>query len=435
LLNALLVASLLTPLIAGMAGEGRIMRGHRNGVRGVEWNPVCGNVVATVGMDQTVRVWDAGRGEEVTSLEGLHEDTINNVTWNYGGDGMVSGCRDKKARILDVRQGKVVEEWKAHEGARGCRVEWCGTKDDPRGVVLTMGNGMVGERQVKLWDTRNLSKPVVTKNVDNGNGVLFSMWDECTGLVWIAGRGDRTVKYYDVNHDEVVPGQWDCTMCHEFTFEGDPTVGIAPLPRTAWNVNEVQVGGFVRLSKGECQEGSFFLPRNNDLKGYFQDDVYGEFRDPERSNEVTPVDWIGGSNPEVKVGLEKELSESKSIILPSYITNNLPLVASFLASQHCTLNDGTLPLLSTRVVTRTARSKTAAFREEIDKQEEEDKHKNQMFEKMQSMAITHEKWHPNKSMGGGGGGGGSKPQDTTPKKAHVDCQPIYDSSDDEGWSD
>ncbi|GMH51883.1 hypothetical protein TrRE_jg5507, partial [Triparma retinervis] len=391
----------LEPRTGKSMGEPLILRGHRNGVRGIDWHPTVNGCFATFGMDQSVKIWDAGEGKEIQSVDEVHKEYINDVSWNYVGSLLATGSRDKLARIIDPRAGSVAGSWKAHDGARGCRVEWCGRPADREGVILTTGNGVAGERQVRLWDPRNVSKPVAAKNLDNGNGVLFSMWDECTGLVWVAGRGDRTVRYFDVNYDDVKPGEWDCTLCHEFGFEGDPTVGIWPLPRSTWKVGEVQVGGFLRLSKGECQEGSFFLPRNNDLKGYFQDDVYSSFRDPSRNSSVTPTSWLAGEDPEI---------------------------------EHVSLDDGSLPKLSERVVTRTVRSKTKAFREEIDKAEEEEKQKNQMFEKMQAMAVTHEKWHPNKSMGGGLGGG-TKPQDTAPKKAHVDCQPIYDSSDDDGWSD
>ena len=85
-----------------------------------------------------------------------------------------------------------------------------------------------------------------------------------------------------------------------------------------------------------------------------------------------------------------------------------------------------MPLLSERVVTRVIRSKTEAFRREIDEKEAEDALKNDTFAKMQAMAVTHEKYNPNKSSG-----------QVVPKgRAGVDCTPIYDSDDSDGrWSD
>ena len=55
---------------------------------------------------------------------------------------------------------------------------------------------------------------------------------------------------------------------------------------------------------------------------------------------------------------------------------------------------------------------------------QEDQQKNDTFAKMQQMAITHEKYNPNKSS-----------KQVVPKSTGVDCTPIYDSDSDGGWSD
>lgn len=44
----------------------RILRGHTNAVFCVAWNP-RGDLVASGGMDETVRVWDVQRGPSSTS--------------------------------------------------------------------------------------------------------------------------------------------------------------------------------------------------------------------------------------------------------------------------------------------------------------------------------------------------------------------------------
>ncbi len=347
---------------------------HRNSVRTLDFHPTSSNVLASSGTDQAVNIWDINASNPILSLSDQHPESINNVTWDYLGELLATGARDKEVRIFDPRAGSVVHSGQAHSGARGPRVCWCKDK------LLTVGTGISGDRQMALWDPRDLSKALCTKTIDNGSGVLFPIFDESTGMVYLAGRGDRKVKYYEVSTDSVL-------QCSEFTFEGDPMLGIAMLPRKILDVGEVEVAKFLRLSGNEVQPASFFLPRNADLKGFFQDDIYGDCLSTE-SEALTVDDWMAGDT----------------------IT---PVMQSF--------RPPGMPLVSERVVTREVRSKTGAFRKEIEDAEKEEKQKNDMFLKMQAMAMTHEKYNPNKSMG--------------IKKAGVDATPIYDSDSDGGWSD
>ena len=87
-----------------------------------------------------------------------------------------------------------------------------------------------------------------------------------------------------------------------------------------------------------------------------------------------------------------------------------------------------MPLVSERVEVRVNRAKTEIFRAEINAKEKEEQQKNDMFKKMQAMAVTHEQWNPNKSMGG-------SHRPVVPKKAGVDATPIYDSDSDNDWDD
>jgi len=198
------------------------------------------------------------------------------------------------------------------------------------------------------------------------------------------------VKYYEILKAE--GGSFDALYCHEFGFDGDPLIGISPLPQKTVSVASVEVLKVLRLSSSEAQPATFTLPRNVELKEYFQDDVYREIRSC-TTPAVSVSDWIEGSDGSIA---------------------------------YESLRPASMPLLSSRVVTRATRSKTEAFRREIDEREKEDKQKNDTFAKMQQMAITHEKYNPNKSSG-----------QVIPKgKAGVDCTPIYDSDDsDAGWSD
>ena len=50
------------------------------------------------------------------------------------------------------------------------------------------------------------------------------------------------------------------------------------LCQTTHDVTSAEVFKVLRLSSSEVQPASFYLPRNADLKEYFQDDVYMDLR-------------------------------------------------------------------------------------------------------------------------------------------------------------
>ncbi|GMH60124.1 hypothetical protein TL16_g02980 [Triparma laevis f. inornata] len=364
------------------------LKGHRNSIRTLDWHPTCRDVMMTSSLDTAVKIWDVQNFKEITDLGHHHPETINNCSWNFDGSLIATGSRDKFVRILDPRTNEEVHSGKAHAGARGPRVHFCGRRGEDQEVLLTLGTGISGDRQMCLYDHRNLSKPYCTKTIDNGNGVIFPLFEESTGVVYLAGRGDRNVKYYEIGKTE--EGNWDANLCHEFSFDGDPLIGISPLPQTTVDVTSVEVLKALRLSSSEVQPASFFLPRNTDLKEFFQDDVYGDVRSAS-APAVEVSDWVNGHNGEMS---------------------------------YDSLRPGDMPLLSERKVARTSRSKTQAFRQEIEFKEKEDTQKNDMFLKMQKMAVTHEQYNPNKSAG-----------NVVAAPNGVDCVPIYDSDSDGGWSD
>ena len=77
------------------------------------------------------------------------------------------------------------------------------------------------------------------------------MFEESTGMLFLAGRGDRNVKYYEILKTDA--SSFDALYCHEFAFDGDPLIGISTLPHKTFDVNSVEVLKVLRLSSNEVQ--------------------------------------------------------------------------------------------------------------------------------------------------------------------------------------
>lgn len=80
----------------------------------------------------------------------------------------------------------------SHEGARPQKFVWLGDSQ----TVLTMGFSKTSERQYGVWDTRDLSQPLVIRRLDDYSGVPFPFYDEDTKVVYVAGKGESAISFF-----------------------------------------------------------------------------------------------------------------------------------------------------------------------------------------------------------------------------------------------
>jgi coronin-1B/1C/6 len=134
----------------------------------VLFHPTADNVLMSASGDFTVKIWDISKGAQKQELVG-HTELIQGVSWNYDGSLLVTTCKDKKIRVFDVRSNTVVAEAGGHQGVKGTRVEWMGALDK----FVTTGFSRSSERQVFVWDFKNLAEPIKQENIDTASGYEF----------------------------------------------------------------------------------------------------------------------------------------------------------------------------------------------------------------------------------------------------------------------
>ena len=69
------------------------------------------------GSDNKVLIWNCGTEEIITEVE--FPDLVLSVSWSYTGHRVVTGCKDKKVRIVDPRSGEIVKV--SQMSCRSCR--------------------------------------------------------------------------------------------------------------------------------------------------------------------------------------------------------------------------------------------------------------------------------------------------------------------------
>ncbi|CAG7835248.1 unnamed protein product [Allacma fusca] len=266
------------------------LTGHKRRVGFIEWHPTAENILASVGFDYLVVIWHVIKGEIVNVID-CHPDIIYSISFNRDGSLLATTCKDKKLRIIDPRTGKVVNENHCHEGTKATKVVYLG--DTER--VITTGFSRYSDRQFAVWDQRNLSKPLTLVEIDSSSGILFPYYDHDTKMLYLAGKGDGNIRYYEI----VDHAPW-AHYLNQF-LSGFPQRGLGYMPKRGCEVLRCEVARFYKLHaiKGLCEPISMIVPRKSDQ---FQEDIFPDTAAPSPS--LTAHDWISGVNkPPISISL------------------------------------------------------------------------------------------------------------------------------------
>jgi WD40 repeat protein len=123
-----------------------VLSGHKGAVAHLEFSP-DGKLLASAGVEYSIRIWDVESGKQVAVLRG-HIDTVTRLTWSPKGKLLASASRDKSVRIWDVEKEKEVAT-KQH-GSSVRLIAW-----RPDGEQIASVEHVTRENKVEklfLWD-------------------------------------------------------------------------------------------------------------------------------------------------------------------------------------------------------------------------------------------------------------------------------------------
>lgn len=254
----------------------------------VQFHPVASNVLASASTDLSIKLWDIEKGQEKQELIG-HTEIIQSMSWNYNGSLLATTCRDKRLRIFDVRSNQVVQEGPGHQGIKGSRVVWLGESNR----LATTGFSKMSDRQLNLWNTDDLSKPMKSEFIDTSSGVIMPFYDNDNSILYLAGKGYVGI-YTCMGNIRltcafcivIVPSltmNLRMTSCIVLAITemlkhkrvSDPVtamfissstdgffqLGVAFMPKRALNVNECEIARAYKLTTNMIEPISFKVPR------------------------------------------------------------------------------------------------------------------------------------------------------------------------------
>jgi hypothetical protein len=145
----------------------------------------------------------------------------------------------KTVNIFDPRKEGSVLSANTHEGTRPQKLAWLGQPNQ----VFTAGFSKIAEKEYAVFDLRDMSQPLVRRRLDEHAGIPFSYFDEETNLLYIAGKGETNINFYQYSPES--PNIIDFLQ----NFKGkEPQKGFSFMPKRTVDAMACEIGRGVRLT-------------------------------------------------------------------------------------------------------------------------------------------------------------------------------------------
>ncbi|KAJ8271664.1 hypothetical protein COCON_G00105230 [Conger conger] len=242
------------------------LQGHSRRVGLIEWHPTANNILFSSAYDYKVMVWNLDCPEPViknpVKTISFHTDVVLSMSFNTNGSQMATSCKDKKIRVIDPRSGTLLQEGKS-KSQKVHKVMFLGNLK----MLFSSGASMWNNRHIALWDQEDLSQPLVEEDLDGSTGVVFPFYDPDTHMLYLAGKGEGYIRYYEMNSEKPYMQYLNEYRSHL------PQKGLGVMPKRALDVNSCEVFKFYKLvsAKSVIEPLSMIVPRRTE--GY-QEDIY-----------------------------------------------------------------------------------------------------------------------------------------------------------------
>jgi len=244
-------------------------------------------VLSSCAYDNAVKVWDVEKGKELFSDD--HPDFPISMEWNEDGSLLATSCKDKYVRIFDPRKKGAASKGLGLGGTKGQRVVWVSALNK----LMTVGFQANASRGYMLFDCKKMDTAVATADLDTAAGVFIPYYDADTSMLYLAGKGDAAVKYWEIVNEEPY-----VHYLSEFR-DTESTKGACFLPKTLCDTTKCEVAICYRVMKDFVSPISFQVPRKSEM---FQSDI---FPDTYAGRPVMTADeWAAGTN---KAPLKKSM--------------------------------------------------------------------------------------------------------------------------------
>ncbi|NXR08299.1 COR2A protein, partial [Semnornis frantzii] len=260
--------------------------GHVRRVGLIEWHPTANNILFSSGYDYKIMIWNLDSKDAVISnpvkILDVHKDVVLSMSFNTDGSLLATACRDRKIRLINPRAGTVLQEasYKSHKVNK---VLFLGNMKK----LLSTGTSWWNNRQIALWDQNDLSVPLLEEDLDGSSGLLFPFYDSDTHMLYVVGKGDGNIRYYEISPEKPYLNYLMEYRSHL------PQKGIGMMPKRGLDVSSCEIFRFYKLipTKNLIEPISMIVPRRSES---YQEDIYPMTTGAQPA--LTAHEWLNGVN-------------------------------------------------------------------------------------------------------------------------------------------
>jgi len=279
------------------------LTGHRKKVTLLRFHPTASNVLASTSADHTVKVWDVEKSEEISTSADFGDYLIQDIVWDIRGEMFATSCKDKNVRFVDPRTAVTVDTIQTpHDGLKSTKLSYLGDS----GKILTAGASRQNSREMKVWDLKNLSKPLSVESIDTASGALLPLFDNDSNILYLCGKGDGIIRPYEFENK----GPYLHKLNDGFR-SNTPAKGMCMVPKRGLDVMGCETARILKLTNNNgIHPLRWTVPRKSDA---FQDDIFPDCSSSTPSH--TADEWVAGSNKyPVKMSLDPAVAGTNKVV-------------------------------------------------------------------------------------------------------------------------
>lgn len=269
-------------LTGNMTEAAVTLAGHTHKVGNIRFHPVASNILASSSQDQTMKIWDVQAVEQVKAIELGAYPTY--FSWSPTGKTICIACKDKHQRLIDPRTEEIICKWQAHTGMKPVRVVYI-TEDR----FITIGATRSASREMKMWSKEKLlageTEPIAELEIDQGSSVLVPHFDADTGILYVGGKGDGNIRFYEIVDTKIHP-------ISQFN-SNEPQLTIEFAPKRSMDVMNAEIARVMKVCRSHIEPISFKVPRR--VSG-FHADLFPDCESGEPG--LTGAAWLAGEDAE-----------------------------------------------------------------------------------------------------------------------------------------